>query len=160
MTVLTKPETVRFDKKRIRDLYASGLSSRQVAAVVGCSGRYAWQVCKDIARDRYDAAKLRQPPTKFWPRACRQAARIMVERSLGRKLLRHEVVHHINHDCTDNRLENLTVMNNAEHARYHLRQIHGYNPTPRHLRPERKKYMKAYLREYEKRRRNASSDQR
>jgi hypothetical protein len=46
--------------------------------------------------------------------------RIVMEKHLGRKLLRTEVVHHINEDKTDNRIENLELFaNQKEHLAHH-----------------------------------------
>lgn len=46
--------------------------------------------------------------------------RLVIEINLGRLLGRREVVHHINGDPADNRIENLKVFpSQAEHARYH-----------------------------------------
>lgn len=45
--------------------------------------------------------------------------RLVMERHLGRPLNPDEVVHHINHDKTDNRIENLQVMSRAEHINEH-----------------------------------------
>ena len=45
--------------------------------------------------------------------------RVIMERVLGRRLLSNENVHHLNHDKTDNRPENLTVMSHSEHSRHH-----------------------------------------
>jgi hypothetical protein len=45
--------------------------------------------------------------------------RVVVENHIGRKLLRQEVVHHINGIKKDNRLENLLIMNIKDHTRLH-----------------------------------------
>jgi hypothetical protein len=50
------------------------------------------------------------------------AHRIVIEISLGRILLSTEHVHHINEDRSDYRVENLQVMSNAAHARFHRLQ--------------------------------------
>lgn len=45
--------------------------------------------------------------------------RHIMEEHLGRKLSYNEVVHHINGNKRDNRIENLMVMTRAEHSRLH-----------------------------------------
>ena len=45
--------------------------------------------------------------------------RVIMEEFLGRKLSADEVVHHINGDKTDNRIENLMVMSRDEHSLLH-----------------------------------------
>jgi Ca2+-binding EF-hand superfamily protein len=45
--------------------------------------------------------------------------RYLMEKKLGRKLLSTEIVHHINGDQLDDRIENLEIISNNEHVRRH-----------------------------------------
>lgn len=43
----------------------------------------------------------------------------VVEKAIGRKLIRGEIIHHINHDTLDNRIENLELTNQSAHSKHH-----------------------------------------
>lgn len=45
--------------------------------------------------------------------------RLVMEQHLDRYLVSSEVVHHVNGDTLDNRLENLQLMSRSEHTSYH-----------------------------------------
>lgn len=49
---------------------------------------------------------------------------LVMERYLGRHIKRDEVVHHINHNRQDNRIENLQLMTNGEHSKHHNAERH------------------------------------
>lgn len=46
--------------------------------------------------------------------------RLVMEKFLGRYINKNEVVHHINHDGLDNRIENLQLMTRSEHTKLHI----------------------------------------
>ena len=46
--------------------------------------------------------------------------RYIMESHIGRKISFNEVVHHINGDKTDNRIENLEIMDRSMHSRNHM----------------------------------------
>ena len=126
-------------------LYGSGYSTRDVARELGYSPSYVALVLQKlgVTRDRVEALILACPPTsKHW-RSSRASARKLWMRTFG-SIPRTVHVHHANGDYTDNRLENLVLMSASDHARLH----HPASPVPRHLRPERQAYMKAYLRKW------------
>ena len=45
--------------------------------------------------------------------------RLVMQEFLGRPLQSHEVVHHINDDKTDNRIENLMIVSRSAHMKIH-----------------------------------------
>ena len=49
---------------------------------------------------------------------------VIMERHIGRYLADNEVVHHINHDRADNRVENLMLMDKKEHMSMHMKERH------------------------------------
>lgn len=51
--------------------------------------------------------------------------RLVMERFLGRRLEKDEVVHHINEIRTDNRIENLMLMTPSTHMSYHSKKRHA-----------------------------------
>ena len=55
--------------------------------------------------------------------------RYIMEQLLGRKLNKEEHVHHINGTKTDNRIENLVVLDIKDHGKYHSNKYYAVHRT-------------------------------
>lgn len=55
----------------------------------------------------------------------RHQHRIIMEKKLGRKLIKGEIVHHIDHNKKNNHPDNLQVMTQSEHCTLHMK--HRWN---------------------------------
>lgn len=76
------------------------------------------QFCSRNCYMKWRKEKLKE---KTYPKiGAEHIHRIVIEKSLGRKLLSSEIVHHVDGNKHNNTLENLIVMNQAEHARLHF----------------------------------------
>lgn len=93
-----------------------------------------------MAAERLTKPTFTQDKTGRWSVQMRKGGyyswyRVLMWNETGRELTSTEVVHHINGDVSDDRIENLAVMSNGEHVSLHLRQgdIHEFTAEERAL---------------------------
>jgi hypothetical protein len=125
-------------ERELRDLYHSGLTMREIAALYDCSPAHVmrymrlYSIQSRRCRPRIHPAgpehaswrggRRRRRDGYFMVRVNREDIlehRHVMEQIIGRKLDRHEVVHHRDHDKTNNEPSNLELMTFAEHGKLH-----------------------------------------
>jgi len=77
-----------------------------------------WVVQKTVSKGSYNYAVVPEHPNRSKNNYVLEH-RIVMENYLGRLLESNEVVHHINGDKKDNRIENLEIHLHKEHAKLH-----------------------------------------
>lgn len=77
-----------------------------------------WKIEKIISKGDYNYALVPKHP-EATKNGYVLEHRIIMENHLGRLLIPNEVVHHINENKKDNRIENLEVVEKSKHAKFH-----------------------------------------
>ena len=77
-----------------------------------------WNIERIVKNGDYRCAVVKDHP-KANKHGYVKLHRIVMENHLNRLLTDDEIVHHINHDKLDNRIENLDVMSRTEHVSLH-----------------------------------------
>src|SRR3990167_5739214 len=85
-------------------------------------GRTGVKFCSNACKSTYYRSKNIRPYGRIWDGSKQVLEhRWVMEKFLGRKLSRYELVHHINGDKRDNRLSNLSIVNQSKHSIVHSR---------------------------------------
>ena len=77
-----------------------------------------WEIKNIVSKGDYNYALVPDHPNSTDKNYVLEH-RVIMENEIGRILDTFEIVHHVNGDKKDNRIENLQVMSRAEHARMH-----------------------------------------
>lgn len=101
--------------QRYCSLRCSGLANQNIVRRGADSHKYNGGVYFNTTERRWHICCIDRTSVRY--------ARAVMEAHLGRRLEPHELVHHINGDSTDDRIENLELVSHAEHYERHREEI-------------------------------------
>jgi hypothetical protein len=125
----------KFDWNEAKELYLKGLNATEISKKLGVSIsaiirslkaqqvliRPSWQCVSMKAVGNVTLSSHGYKRISAGAKSRKYEHIVIAEKVLGRKLNKGEVVHHINCDKTDNRLENLLVCTHRYHLQLHAR---------------------------------------
>lgn len=133
---ITRNENTSVDPEAVR-LMAETMTSRQIADVLGITREHVNTIAREHGFKCQNHFHKGYATTHNGYRMERRNGnrasgyklihRAVMEAHIGRPLGNDEIVHHKNHDKTDNRIENLEIMSRSEHARLHYSET---KPSP------------------------------
>lgn len=108
----------KVDVQKLKDLIAKNVDLWRISDILGAS----YYILRRVMTE--NGIKYKKQPVKrsdgYWSYRSEKNHRKIIERFIGRKLLRTEVVHHIDGNKENNDIKNLCLLSNtAEHLKLH-----------------------------------------
>ena len=97
----------------VKEMYVEkSLTTREIAKKLGTTWKRVSKALKDNGVEMKGGRRAKK-------RSCSKTYRALVEKKIGRPLKTEEIVHHLDCDPTNNKIENLAVVSRQQHGKLH-----------------------------------------